>query len=188
MIGRNSRDNATFNRRVVLTKIVIFGNSGSGKSTLARSISESLEAGHLDLDTVAWLPSSPPQRMPIKESMENITSFLNKNTQWVIEGCYADLISQVTPYADEVIFLNLSTSECIKNAKARPWEPHKYESKAAQDANLNMLLDWITDYDNRTDTFSRDSHQQVYDNFDGKKIMVTSNDESKVLRNKTKSN
>ncbi|GEA11205.1 AAA family ATPase [Alteromonas sp. KUL49] len=165
-----------------MSKTLIFGNSGAGKSTLAKAMSEYQGVGHLDLDTVAWLPSSPPERMPINESMEKITSFLNKNTHWVIEGCYADLISQVTPHADKIVFLNLPTSVCVDNAKARPWEPHKYESKEAQDANLDMLLDWIKDYDNRTDTFSRVSHQRLFDNFDGENIMVTTNEESKALQ------
>lgn len=88
----------------------------------------------------------------------------------------------MTPHADKIVFLNLPTSVCVDNAKARPWEPHKYESKEAQDANLDMLLDWIKDYDNRTDTFSRVSHQRLFDNFDGENIMVTTNEESKALQ------
>jgi adenylate kinase family enzyme len=165
-----------------MSKIVVFGNSGSGKSTLAKNLVKGHHIAHLDLDSVAWAPSnassSPPSRLPISESKVLIETFLSKNTSWVIEGCYSDLLAEVLPYADELIFLNLPINLCVENAKARPWEPHKYASKQAQDANLSMLIDWIKDYENRTDTFSKQSHQALYDSFEGTKTMYTSNSHS----------
>lgn len=156
-------------------KVIIFGNSGSGKSTLAKRMASTKNLGHLDLDTIAWQPISPPTRMAIEQSQTHIDAFLDGHSSWVIEGCYADLIERVIPFADQVIFMNLPVSKCIENAKARPWEPHKYESKQAQDANLEMLIAWIQDYDNRSDTFSRASHEALYENFSGAKVMHTSN-------------
>lgn len=95
----------------------------------------------------------------------------------VVEGCYADLIELVLSHADELIFLDLPVEDCIANAKARPWEPHKYESREAQDANLNMLLEWIAQYNERTDTFSKAAHLDLYEKFDGPKTVFTSNDQ-----------
>ena len=159
-----------------MSKIVIFGNSGSGKSTLAKQLAFNEQLAHLDLDTVAWKPQMPPERMPIAESQLTIDDFLNTNDNWVIEGCYADLLELVMSAAEKVIFLNLPIRSCIENAKRRPWEPHKYESKEAQDANLTMLIDWIAQYDSRTDTFSKSAHQKLYESFQGDKIMYTSNE------------
>ena len=68
--------------------------------------------------------------------------------------------------------MNLPIELCIENAKNRPWEPHKYDSKAAQDANLAMLIDWIAQYNQRTDTFSKSAHQKLYDEFSGNKNSV----------------
>jgi len=161
---------------VVLTKVVIFGNSGSGKSTLAKDIALKGNLAHLDLDTIAWKPVHPPERMSIPESSIYINDFLNTNENWVIEGCYSDLLELVTPSADEVIFLNLPISSCIANAKSRPWEPHKYESKEAQDANLDMLIDWISQYNSRDDTFSKAEHEKLFEKFQGNKIMYVSNE------------
>ena len=59
--------------------------------------------------------------------------------------------------------------------ECRAWEPHKYESKAAQDKNLPMLIDWIYEYPTRADTFSKSSHEQLYASFIGTKVMVTDN-------------
>lgn len=159
-----------------MSKIVIFGNSGSGKSTLAKQLAFNEQLAHLDLDTVAWKPQMPPERLPIAESQLTIDDFLNTNDNWVIEGCYADLLELVMSAADKVIFLNLPITSCLENAKSRPWEPHKYESKEAQDANLDMLLGWISQYDSRTDTFSKASHQKLYESFQGDKIMYKCNE------------
>ena len=158
-----------------MTKIVIFGNSGSGKSTLAKNLANKEQLAHFDLDTIAWKPTQPPERASISESAVMINDFLDTHVNWVIEGCYSDLIELVINQADEVIYLNLPVSACIANAKKRPWEPHKYESKDAQDENLDMLISWISNYYCRTDTFSQATHKKLYDNFHGKKTVYESN-------------
>ncbi|MCF2948048.1 AAA family ATPase [Paraglaciecola aquimarina] len=158
-----------------MKKIIIFGNSGAGKSTLAKQLSSQHNLAHLDLDTLAWQPSAPPTRKPIVESAESISHFIKENQTWVIEGCYADLIEIALPFSNEIIFLNLPLGLCIENARKRPWEPHKYESKAAQDKNLDMLIEWISQYSSRTDTFSEAAHTQLYQTYSGKKQLITSN-------------
>lgn len=157
-----------------MRKILIFGNSGSGKSTLARRLKDTENLAHLDLDELAWQKTTPLQRAPLSESQSAIEQFTQDNESWVIEGCYADLLELLLNEANEMIYLNLPVEDCIENARQRPWEPHKYESKQAQDANLDMLLDWIRDYDNRTDEFSRAAHEVLYHSFTGKKTQLSS--------------
>ena len=72
------------------TRIVIFGNSGSGKSTLAKHLANGLKIAHLDLDTLAWLPTDVPERAPVADSMLSINAFTRTQKNWVIEGCYSD--------------------------------------------------------------------------------------------------
>lgn len=158
-----------------MRKILVFGNSGSGKSTLARNLCSAEGLSHLDLDTLAWQPLMPPARKPLQESAAAITSFINLCNGWVIEGCYADLLALALPFANEIIFMNLPVDACISNARNRPWEPHKYRSKQEQDNNLAMLVDWIARYPVRTDTFSQAAHIQLYEQYAGKKRMVTGN-------------
>jgi hypothetical protein len=88
------------------------------------------------------------------------------------------LLELAEPHSNEIIFMNLSIEMCILNAKSRPWEPHKYKSKQAQDNNLNMLIDWISQYTNRDDTFSLLAHQNFYNNYSGKKRIISSNQKS----------
>jgi adenylate kinase family enzyme len=154
-----------------MAKTIIFGNSGSGKSTLAKQLARQDNALHLDLDTLAWLPTTPPQRMPIAQSEQLIRQTLANKQNWLVEGCYADLLTILCDQATHAIFLNLPIEMCIENARARPWEPHKYASKALQDKNLEMLIGWISQYITRRDSFSLEAHKQLYTNFSGDKVM-----------------
>lgn len=158
-----------------MKKALIFGNSGAGKSTLAKAMSVRYQVAHLDLDQLAWLDTVPPKRQLLHNSAKEIQAFIQKNPGWVIEGCYTDLLEYTAPYADEAIFLNLPVELCTENAKRRPWEPHKYPSKEAQDDNLSMLLVWIADYYTRDDAFSLKAHLAFYHQFSRNKQILTSN-------------
>ncbi|GAA5442422.1 hypothetical protein Misp06_00596 [Microbulbifer sp. NBRC 101763] len=129
----------------------------------------------MDLDVLAWLPTSPPQRMPLEESRVKIEVFLRENENWVVEGCYTDLLELLVEESTEIIFMDLSIEQCIENARNRPWEPHKYESKEAQDSNLDMLTRWIKDYKARSDTFSYEAHLRFYKTYQGKKAIYAEN-------------
>lgn len=111
----------------------------------------------------------------MEEVNGKIQAFISSNNEWVVEGCYGDLIELVKPFANEAIFMNLSTELCQENAKNRPWESHKYESKEAQDNNLPMLLDWIAGYMERDDALSYSAHRLIFQHFQGKKIEITHN-------------
>lgn len=157
-----------------MRKIIIFGNSGSGKSVLARTL-HSTGLTHLDLDTIAWDSNPKPIRKPIDKSALMLNEFIDQYPTWVIEGCYSDLLVLASQSANEAIFMNLDVRLCVENAKNRPWESHKYASKTAQDKNLDMLIDWITQYPVRDDTFSLAAHKSLYQNFKGVKHMCTKN-------------
>ena len=157
-------------------RVVIFGNSGSGKSTLALARSASLGCPLLDLDTIAWeAGTETPTRRSLEASRSAIHEFVHSAESWVLEGCYADLLELAMPHATEVVFLNPGTETCIENARQRPWEPHKYSSPAAQDANLAMLIAWIRDYEQRVDEFSYTAHRRLFDGFQGRKQELQSN-------------
>jgi adenylate kinase family enzyme len=155
-------------------RTVVLGNSGTGKSTLAARLARSGALPHLDLDTLAWLPTAPPQRRPTADSARDIAAFMDGSDRWVIEGCYADLLEVALPHTTRLVFLNPGVAACIANARARPWEPHKYASKEAQDANLDMLIGWIQDYERRRDEFSLAAHRALFDGFAGDKHELTS--------------
>jgi len=157
-----------------VARLVIVGNSGSGKSTLAERLARAHALAHLDLDTLAWEPTAPPERRALAESTRAIEAFMSRHDAWVIEGCYADLLAATLARCTRLVFLHPGVDACVTNARSRAWEPHKYASKAAQDANLPMLIGWIRDYETRSDSFSLAAHRALFDRFGGEKVELTS--------------
>lgn len=153
-------------------RVLIVGNSGSGKSTLAHALAAEHGIAHVDLDTLAWQPTQPPVRVPLEEAEVRLRAQLEDARGWVAEGCYADLLELLAGEASELVFLDLPVEVCQARARARPWEPHKYPSREAQDANLSMLLEWIAAYPGREGALGRASHLALYQAFEGDKRRV----------------
>jgi hypothetical protein len=103
--------------------------------------------------------------------------FIRGSGSWVIEGCYSGLLKEAAAHCTEMIFLNPGVEACVENCKARPWEPHKYPSREAQDANLRMLIDWVREYETRDDEFSLREHRRLFDTHEGRKVEYNSNEE-----------
>jgi adenylate kinase family enzyme len=155
-----------------VARVVIVGNSGSGKSTLAGRLAQRGLA-HLDLDVLAWQPVTPPARRALADSVAEMAAFLDAHAGWVVEGCYGDLAAAVLPRATQLVLLNPGVEACIANARLRPWEPHKYASREAQDRSLAMLIGWIRDYEVRGDACSLAAHRALFDGFAGDKRELT---------------
>jgi len=153
-------------------KLLLFGNSSSGKSTLAKKLASLENLAHLDLDSLAWLRTQPPTRQCVEVSTSQIIDFIETHNGWVIEGCYTDLLRVAEPSSTEIVYLNIPVEECVTNARMRAWEPHKYESKEAQDKNLDMLIDWIKQYPTKNGTISEQAHTDFYNKYTGKKTKI----------------
>ncbi len=163
-----------------MERIVIFGNSGSGKSTLAKTLSSFHQSEHLDLDEIAWKADQPGIKAAFEDSKRDLIQFIEKFDRWVIEGCYSHLLREAAAHCTEMIFLNLGVEACVENCQARPWEPHKYPSPKAQDANLQMLIGWVREYETRDDEFSLQEHRKLFDSHAGRKIEYKSSIEACV--------
>jgi adenylate kinase family enzyme len=161
-----------------MERIVIFGNSGSGKSTLAKALAELYQVPHLDLDVIAWKADEPGVRAAHEDSLRELMSFIRASDSWIIEGCYSVLLGEAARYCTKMIFLNPGVEACVENCRRRPWEPHKYPSREAQDANLQMLLDWVREYESRGDEFSLSEHRKLFVAHEGKKVEYRSNEEA----------
>ena len=127
-------------------RIAIIGNSGSGKSTLARWLAAKSGAPLLDLDTVAWVPGRIAVPRAPADAENEVRSFCSGSKKWVVEGCYANLVNAALAFSPRLLFLNPGEEQCLANCRARPWEPHKYDSKDEQDTHLPFLLSWVGEY------------------------------------------
>jgi adenylate kinase family enzyme len=160
-----------FKGKIANMKTIILGNAGSGKTTLSRKLIEIEPASRLSLDDVAFDGSA--DRCPIDDSIAKVMGFIATRNSWVIEGCYADILEPIMKYADKLIFLNPEIKACIQHCKNRPWEPEKFKTKEEQDANLNNLIDWVTEYQTRSDEYGLKRHRQIFNNFSNEKIEYT---------------
>jgi adenylate kinase family enzyme len=153
-------------------RIAIIGNSGSGKSMLARRLAKGSSTPVLDLDTIVWEPNQIAFARDPDEVRADLEQFCSSHSEWIIEGCYATCILAVLSYQPELIFLEPGREVCIGNCRNRPWEPHKYASRADQDSMLDFLLDWVGDYYRRDDDRSLKAHQALFDGYPGPKRLL----------------
>ncbi len=150
-------------------RIAIIGNSGSGKSTLARRLAGNSGTVILDLDSIAWEPEGLAVLRPPAAAAQDVTAFCRAHEDWIVEGCYTGLLRATLPFQPRLLFLNPGEAACLDNCRRRPWEPHKYSSPAAQDAQLAALLDWVSAYYRRDDDMSLAAHAALFAAYDGDK-------------------
>jgi adenylate kinase family enzyme len=153
-------------------RVLIMGNSGSGKSWRARELAARHGLVHLDLDTIVWEPGQIAVPRAPEQVRADLLAFVTGHETWVAEGCYGDLVQAALPYCSELVFMNPGREVCLDNNRRRPWEPHKYESMAAQQSKLDFLLAWVAGYYERDDAMSYACHRRVFDAHAGSKREV----------------
>ncbi len=156
-------------------KIVLLGNAGAGKSTMAKALIGDSAVRRLSLDEIAWEQGAT--RKPLSESVKYLEDFIRTNQNWIMEGCYGDLVEVALPHCDELRFLNPGVEICVAHCHARPWEPEKFDSPEHQEQILKALIAWVKNYESRDDEYGLRRHRQIFDNFKGKKREYKSVDE-----------
>lgn len=150
-------------------RIALIGNSGSGKSTLSQQLAAAHALPMLDLDTVAWEPGKIAVARDPAAAARDVHAFCAPREQWVVEGCYAGLVREALAYSPVLLFLEPGMQACLANCRSRPWEPHKYESKQAQDERLEFLLSWVREYYTRAGELSLAAHEALFSEYRGPK-------------------
>lgn len=136
-------------------RIVILGNSGAGKSVLARRLTDG-RVPVLELDA----PAREPGQGAVATA--GLEAFLDAHPDWVVAGCDADLLGAALRRDPELLFLDPGVEACLRNCRTRPWEAHRFASRAEQDRHLDALLAWVADYDRRVDGSSRRAHEALF--------------------------
>jgi adenylate kinase family enzyme len=154
----------------------IVGNSGSGKSTLARRLAEERGLVHLDLDQYAWTDALGVRR-DLEKSLAVLQPILAE-APTVLEGMYGDIVAGLLRPDDRLIWLDLPLSECEAHCRARPFEPHKWESAEKQNAFLPQLLSFLGSYAEREDGLGAKTHARIFEAHIGAKTRVLSADEA----------
>lgn len=149
-------------------RTLIIGNSGSGKTTLGRRLAHLEHARFMSLDELAFVEGVT--RQPLHKSVGDGLTFLRAHPRVVLEGCYADIGHGLVAELERLVLLNPGTQTCVAHCRARPWEPDKFASEAAQNALLNNLIEWVATYDEREDEYGLRAHRALFDVFAGAKV------------------
>ena len=162
---------------ILTLRIAIVGNSGSGKSTLAGQLSAGKIDAILDLDTIVWEPGQPGIMRDGALALRDLHTFCESSDNWIVEGCYGNLIEATFAYRPELIFLDPGLQRCLSNCRSRPWETHKYASREEQDTKLPFLLQWVADYYTREGDMSLAGHEALFRRYDGPKRLLAGHDD-----------
>lgn len=154
-------------------RVAVIGNSGSGKSTLAGQLAAVHSLASLDLDAVAWEPGRVAVPRDPAEAARDVAAFCEREARWVVEGCYASLVEAALRHAPILLFMDPGVKACLTNCRERPWEPHKYASKAEQDERLSFLLSWVEEYYRREGEMSHGAHRALFETYAGPKLRLT---------------
>jgi CubicO group peptidase (beta-lactamase class C family) len=156
-------------------RVVIYGNAGSGKTTMARSLGLPV----LNLDKIAW--ASTGVRASLTDSLAALHRFIAAHSEWVIEGCYGDLVEAAVAHCTELRFLNPGAEVCVANARRRPWEPDYCESPEEQQRFLVPLIKFIHEYETVAGEYGLARHRAIFAAFRGPKREYTQQDAEQVL-------
>ena len=138
---------------------------------MARRLMGGRHVPRLSLDEIAWAEGT--ERKPLEASIRELQSFIEKNDEWIIEGCYGGLVEAALPFCTELRFLNPGAEVCVAHCKRRPWEPEKFPSAEEQRAMLDRLIQWVRDYETRDDEYGLKRHRRIFDGFTGPKKEYT---------------
>lgn len=121
-------------------KIMIIGQAGAGKSTLARKLGETLHLPVLHLDQLCFLPNWKIREH--EQVTEKLASFLNRETDWVIEGNYrAFLFQRRLEEADLLLYLTASRWRSLYRICKR-WLTYHGQVRPDMAAGCPERIDW----------------------------------------------
>ena len=103
------------------------------------------------------------------DSVRDVEARIANAAGWVLEGCYADILTAFAPRSQALRLLNPGVEACARHCEARPHEPHKHPTKAEQDAKLGFLLAWVRSYPEREGPLGLAAHRALFNGFAGDK-------------------
>lgn len=120
-----------------MKKILVIGSCGAGKSTLALKLGEILKIEVFHLDRLYWKPNWRTSSK--SEFWEQQLNIFQKDS-WIIDGNYGGTIPQRMPYADTIIFLDVSKWLCIFRACKR-WIQFRNQSRPDMGVGCKEKID-----------------------------------------------
>jgi adenylate kinase family enzyme len=153
-----------------LRRTLVIGNSGSGKSWLSEQLANSLGGAWVDLDQLNWEPGG----FNVARKRQDVIAMAlgaAAADQWIIEGIYGWIVSEILPFATALIWIDIDEFECVENIR------HRGMRRGGDAQSFAELLDWAKSYRSRTGSSSHDAHKTIFNTFKGPKACLKTRDE-----------
>ena len=160
-------------------RMIIIGNIGSGKSWLATKLADSKGCPVVRLDHIFWEPGGfDEKRSP--EIMNKMIEESKNGESWIAEGVFGELAEKFVDRAQCLIWLDMDWQTCRARLLKRGSESKKYMSRAESEEGLQKLVEWASQYYERTNARSYEGHKKLMMTFPGRRVHLKS--ESDVSR------
>ena len=93
-----------------MKRIMIIGSPGSGKTTLAKELAKKTKLPLVHLDHLYWLPGF------VKRADDDFLELVMqacKQDAWIMDGNSISHLAERIPFADTIIFLDISRKTCM---------------------------------------------------------------------------
>jgi adenylate kinase family enzyme len=153
-------------------KTVIVGNSGSGKTWLANRLAVDAGCEVVHLDDLFWEPGGfDCKRNPA--DVERLIATTKSLDQWIVEGVFGELAERYLDDASCIIWLDIAWDTCKARLERRGSESKRHLGREQSEDGLRRLIGWAASYDSRTDLRSHSGHKEMFDNFPGRRIYLS---------------
>jgi adenylate kinase family enzyme len=149
-----------------MDKVIIVGNSGSGKTWLGMRAAAVLGIPHVQLDAVFWEPGGFNRKRRISD-VEACLGKIQASPSWLAEGVFGHLADALVPFADTLVYVDLSWEECRKNLESRGSESSAQLDPESAERNFRSLLEWASCYETRDSKASMKYHHLLFERFPG---------------------
>lgn len=99
-----------------MRRVWVVGNSGSGKTTLSNAIAASIDAPHVELDSIFHQPRWTP--LPDEEFRSRVADVVSGVT-WVLDGNYHHVLSEFVARADTVVWIDFPRAVVMRQLLRR---------------------------------------------------------------------
>lgn len=164
-------------------RILIIGNSGSGKTWLGRALSESQMISLFHMDNIRWDQRGYEIRRLALDIEKDLETFKHQD-QWILEGVFGKMAQSCLSFADLLIWLDLPWEECKKNLLVRGPQFENVLTPSEKEKALETLIEWASTHDSRNDANSWAFFNDLYANFNNKKICLRNREEIDAFLNK----
>jgi adenylate kinase family enzyme len=160
-------------------RMIIIGNSGSGKTRLAARLAQLRGISVVHIDDIFWEPGGFDKRRP-QEVVWSLIQEAKAKDSWIAEGVFGELAEQFFDRAKCLVWLDIDWPICHTRLLKRGSESKKHLGRTQSEQGLKNLVEWASQYYERTNACSYEGHKKLMVHFPGLKVRLKS--EAEVVR------